>query len=152
MEMRQHAALAGEAKSEVDPEAGAPLLQEERVANHDDVVRYLDEVVPGVDERIAELLRHVPTATHNDADHLLLVRRQTLPEPLPCFARGAPLVRLASAARGAAGMARARGGRALEGLEWEARRPAEQPPHPMGGRGRHAPQGRVCGEPRGMRY
>ena len=60
--------------------------------------------------------------------------------------RHAPGIALVGACGG-----RARGGRALEGLEWEARRPADQPQQPMGGRGRHAPQGRVCGEPRGMR-
>ena len=46
-----------EVKSEADTEAGAPLLQEERVVHRQDVVRYLDQVVPGVDERIAELAR-----------------------------------------------------------------------------------------------
>ena len=55
--VRQRAPLEGEVKREVEAEAGAPLLEEERVVHRQDVVRYLDQVVPGVDERIAELAR-----------------------------------------------------------------------------------------------
>ena len=55
-----------EVKSEADTEAGAPLLQEERVVHRQDVVRYLDEVVPGVDDRIAEMVAVVRLMAASD--------------------------------------------------------------------------------------
>ena len=54
MELPQRAPLEGELKSEIDAEASAPLLEEDRVVQRQDVVRFVDQFVPALDDQVAD--------------------------------------------------------------------------------------------------